>query len=45
MPKPRGDVEISSSFYVLLARKLLKPEDDRYRPKRVFFPLQINTVI
>jgi len=40
MPKPRGDVEISS-----LTRKLSKPEDGRYRPKHVVFPLLINTII
>jgi len=54
MAKPRGDVEIST-FYVislklslydtLLARKLSKPEDGRYRPKHVVFPLLINIII
>jgi len=29
----------------LLARKLSKPEDGRYRPKQVVFPLLINTII
>ena len=29
----------------LLARKLSKPEDGRYRPKHVVFPLLINTII
>jgi len=47
MSKPRGDVEISS-FYVLLlsilyktllARKLSKPEDGRYRSKHVVFSI------
>jgi len=43
MPKPRGGVEISTS--TLLARKLSKPEDGRYRPKHVVFTLLINTII
>ena len=29
----------------ILARKLPKPEDGRYRPKHVVFPLLINTII
>jgi len=29
----------------LLARKLSKPEDGRYRPKHVVFSLLINTII
>jgi len=33
-------------YKTLLARKLSKPEDGRYRPKHVvFFPLPINTII
>jgi len=32
-------------YETLLARKLLKPEDGRYRPKHVVFPLLINTII
>ena len=33
-------------FYTtLLARKLLRPEDGRYRPKHVIFTLLINTII
>jgi len=47
-----GDVEISTSphglgilYKILLARKLSKPEDGRYRPKHVVFPLLINTII
>jgi len=46
MPKPRGDVEIfilGILYKTLLARKLSKPEDGRYRPKHVVFPLLINT--
>jgi len=46
MPKPRGDVEISTSprglgilYKILLARKLSKPEDGRYRPKHVVFSI------
>jgi len=27
MPKPRGDIEISSSFYVLLEAKFIDPID------------------
>jgi len=45
MPKPRGD-EFSTSprglgvlYKILLARKLSKPEDGRYRPKHVFFSI------
>jgi len=45
MPRPRGDVEISTSprglgilYKTLLARKLSEPEDGRYRPKHVVFP-------
>jgi len=29
----------------LIARKLSKPKDGRYRPKRVVFVLPINTII
>ena len=50
--KPRGDVAISTSprglgilYKTLLARKLSKPEDGRYRPKHVVFLLLINTII
>ena len=32
-------------YKTLLARKLSKPEDGRYRPKHVVFPLLINTII
>ena len=32
-------------YKTLLARKLSKPEDDRYMPKHVVFPLLINTII
>jgi len=32
-------------YKTLLARKFLKPEDGRYRPKHVVFPLLINTII
>jgi len=52
MPKPHGAVEISTSprglgilYKTLLARKLSKPENGRYRPKHVVFPLLINTII
>ena len=30
---------------IILARKLSKPEDGRYRPKHVVSPLLINTII
>ena len=42
-----GLVSLTSSSYPspLLARKLSKPEDGRYRPKHVVFPLLINTII
>ena len=43
MRKQRGDVEII--YKTLLARKLSKLEDSRYRPKHVVFPLLINTII
>jgi len=32
-------------YKTLLARKLSKPEDARYRPKHVVFQLLINTII
>jgi len=32
-------------YKTLLARKLFKPKDGRYRPKHVVFPLLINTII
>jgi len=32
-------------YKTLLARKLSKPEDSRYRPKHVVFPLLINTIV
>jgi len=32
-------------LYAPLARKLSKPEDGRYRPKHVVFPLLINIII
>jgi len=42
MPKPRGDV---LSKKTLLARKLSKSEDDRYRPKHVVSPFIIIIII
>ena len=50
MHKSREDVEISPRglgilYKTLLVRKLSKPEDGRYRPKHVVFPLLINTII
>jgi len=46
MTNPRVDVEISLSksglgilYKTLLARKLSKPEDGRYRPKHVVFSI------
>ena len=32
-------------YKTLIARKLSKPEDGRYRPKHVVSPLLINTII
>ena len=32
-------------YKTLLARKLSQPEDGRYRPKHIVFPLLINTII
>ena len=49
---PPYSLEISTSprgldilYKTLLARKLSKPEDSRYRPKHVDFQLLINTII
>jgi len=45
MPKPSGDIEISSSSFTcilyksLSTRKFSKPEDGRYRPKHVVFSI------
>jgi len=39
---PRG---LGILYKTLLARKLVKPEDGRYGPKHVVFPLLINTTI
>jgi len=32
-------------YKTFLARKLSKPEDNRYRPKHTVFPVLINTII
>jgi len=36
---------LSILYKTFLARKLSKPEDGRYRPKHVVFPLLINTIV
>jgi len=42
MPKSRG---LGILYKTRLARKLSKPEDGRYGPNHVVFPLLINTII
>ena len=39
---PRG---LGILYKTLSARKLSKPQDGRYRPKHVVFPLPINIII
>jgi len=38
-----GQLQVLTIFS--FSRKLSEPEDGRYRPKRVLFPLLINTII